>query len=62
MRWSVRDLAKKAGLAANTVSRFEVGREAMVDTVKRMQAALEKGGVVFVSADAQGGVGVRLKR
>lgn len=62
LRWSVQDLAAKAGLAANTVSRFEVGREAMVDSVRRMEKALEKAGVIFIPADASAGPGVRLKR
>ena len=34
--WGVRDLAKKAGVAANTVSRFENGAGMMVDTLKQI--------------------------
>ena len=58
--WGVRDLADRAGLAPNTVSRFENGAGARVDTLAQMQEALEKEGVVFVAADATGGPGVRL--
>jgi transcriptional regulator with XRE-family HTH domain len=59
--WGVRDLAKRAGVAANTVSRFENGSGAMVDTLARIQGALERAGVVFIPADHTGGPGVRLR-
>ena len=59
--WGVRDLAKKAELAANTVSRFENGSDVMVGTLSQMQKAMEDAGVIFVPADDTGGPGVRLK-
>ena len=46
--WSVHELGKRAGVAGNTVSRFENGSGAMVDTLERMQTALESAGVVFI--------------
>lgn len=58
--WGVRELADKAGLAPNTVSRFENGAGARVDTLTQIQEALEKEGVVFMPADATAGPGVRL--
>jgi transcriptional regulator with XRE-family HTH domain len=60
--WGVRELAKRAGLSPNTVSRFENGSGAMVDTLNQIQLALEKGGIVFISPDAGGGPGVRFKK
>ena len=60
--WGVRELAQKANLAPNTVSRFENGAGARVDTLAQIQEALEKQGVIFVPADDSGGPGVRLKR
>ena len=59
--WGVRELGIKAGISANTVSRFENGGGAMVETLIQIQAALENAGIVFVSADQQGGPGVRLR-
>jgi transcriptional regulator with XRE-family HTH domain len=59
--WGVRDLAKKAGIAANTVSRYENGSGATVATVEAMRKVLEDAGVIFVPADETGGPGVRLK-
>ena len=46
-RLSVHELAKRAGVAANPVSRCENGSGAMVDTLARMQQSLEAAGVVF---------------
>ena len=43
----VRDLAKEAGIAANTVGRFENGSGAGPETLKVIQQALEKAGIVF---------------
>jgi len=60
--WGVRELAKKAGLAPNTVSRFENGGGARVDSLAQIQDALEKEGIVFVPADAAGGPGVRIAK
>ena len=59
--WGVRELGTKAGISANTVSRFETGGATLVETLIQMQAALERAGVVFISADEHGGPGVRLR-
>ena len=52
------ELARPAGGAANTVSRFENGSGAMVDSLARIQSALESAGIVFIWADDAGGPGV----
>ena len=59
--WGVRDLAKKAGVTANTVTRIENGADAKRSTIDRLQQALEVAGVEFIDEDG-GGPGVRLKR
>jgi len=58
--WGVRELAKKAGVTANTVSRIENGSDAKQSTIEALQAALEAAGVEFI-AENGGGPGVRLK-
>lgn len=59
----VRELAEEAGIAPSTITRFESGKGGMqARTLDKIQRVLERGGVVFVDADAVGGVGVRLKR
>jgi transcriptional regulator with XRE-family HTH domain len=59
--WGVRELGMKAGISANTVSRFETGGSAMVETLIQIQTALEKAGIIFIPADEHGGPGVRLR-
>ena len=62
--WSVRDLAERAGVGINTVSRFENNGEAMHSTVGKMQVAMEAAGVIFIQGGAyhgDGGPGVRLQ-
>jgi transcriptional regulator with XRE-family HTH domain len=58
--WGVRDLASKAGVSANTVSRYENGADALGETLTRIQRALEDAGIVVIDADEQG-PGVRLR-
>jgi len=61
LNWSVRDLAKKSGLAANTVSRYENGTDAYGETLAKLRRALEAGGVIFIDGNGEG-PGVRLKK
>ena len=59
--WGVRDLGKRAGIAANTVSRFENGMGTNLTTLRQIQAALEKAVVIFIPADTVAGPGIRLR-
>ncbi len=58
--WSVRELARNAGVTPNTISRIENGGDALTSTMERLQTALENAGVIFIDADEEG-PGVRLK-
>ena len=59
---SVRVLAERSNVAESTIHRFEAGRGGMqTNTLERLQSALEADGAIFVSPDATGGPGVRLK-
>ena len=60
--WNVQDLAAKAGVAGNTVSRYENGTDAYGETLMKLQRALEAGGVSFIDEDDHAGPGVRLKK
>ena len=51
--WGVRDLAKKAGVTANTVTRIENGAVAKQSTMDKLQHALEAAGIEFI--DENGG-------
>jgi transcriptional regulator with XRE-family HTH domain len=59
---SVKALAERSGVADSTIHRFETNKGGMqTGTLDRMQAALEADGIIFISADANGGPGVRLR-
>ena len=59
--WGVRDLAKKAGVTANTVTRIENGADAKQSTMDKLQQALETAGIEFIDENG-GGPGVRLRK
>ena len=59
--WGVRDLAKEAGVTANTVTRIENGADAKQSTMDALQQALEAAGIEFIEENG-GGAGVRLRR
>jgi transcriptional regulator with XRE-family HTH domain len=52
--WGVRELAKKAGVTANTVTRIENGADAKQSTMDRLRDALEAAGVEFTNGDQPG--------
>ena len=52
--WGVRDLAAKAGVTANTVTRIENGADAKASTLEAIRRALESAGVEFTNGDAPG--------
>ena len=59
---SVRVLAERSGVAESTIHRFEANKGGMqTGTLDRLQTTLEEGGVIFISTDANGGPGVRLR-
>lgn len=60
----VRDLARSAGVAINTVTRFERGEEVLPRTLEAMRSTLESAGVTFLAAGelVDGGPGVRLRK
>ncbi len=59
--WGVRDLAEKAGVTANTVTRIENGADAKQSTIEAMQKVMEAAGVIFIPANGED-VGVRLRK
>ena len=59
------ELAKRSGTSAATVKRIEAlssdDLRVTVDTLLRIQHALEAGGIVFIEPDEMLGPGVRLR-
>ena len=60
--WTLKELADRAGVNLNTVSRYEAGREVLTGTVDRIETVLEAQGIVFLYEDAAHGPGIRLPR
>ena len=59
------ELATRANLGVATVKRIEASNESMhvtVQTLLRLQRALEIAGIIFIPEDETGGPGVRLKK
>ncbi|ACB28458.1 helix-turn-helix domain-containing protein [Methylobacterium radiotolerans] len=56
----VRELARRADVSTNTLTRYENGAELRARTVKAIQEALEAAGATFLADDGQG-PGVRLR-
>jgi transcriptional regulator with XRE-family HTH domain len=52
--WGVRELAEKAGVTANTVTRIENGADAKQSTIDALQRALEAAGIEFINGDQPG--------
>ena len=52
--WGVRELAAKAGVTANTVTRIENGADAKQSTMEKLQRALEAAGIEFTNGDQPG--------
>lgn len=59
--WGVRELAKKAGVTANTVTRIENGADAKQSTIDAMRKAMEEAGVIFIPANGDD-VGIRMRK
>ncbi len=59
--WSVRELANKADVTPNTVSRIENGGDALASTLEKIRNVLGEAGVIFIDEDDEG-PGVRLRK
>jgi transcriptional regulator with XRE-family HTH domain len=63
LRWTVKELGRKAGIDSNTVVRFENGRHKSNEaTMRVIRQAFEAAGLLFIDADETAGAGVREKR
>ncbi|GAB6043279.1 helix-turn-helix domain-containing protein [Endothiovibrio diazotrophicus] len=60
--WTVRELAKHASVAPNTVNRFEHGENTTLASVRKMQEAMEAAGVAFTTATETLEPGVALRK
>jgi len=59
--WGVRDLAQKARVSTQTISRLEHGQTLRQVTVNSIRAAFEAAGIEFIEENG-GGPGVRFAK
>ncbi len=59
--WGVLELANKAYVTPNTISRIENGGDALASTLEKIQNVLEEAGVIFIDKNDEG-PGVRLRK
>lgn len=64
--WHQSELARRSGIGLATLQRLERASDGMlmahVSTVVKLTACFEGAGIMFLSSDAAGGVGVRKGR
>ncbi len=60
--WSLKELAERAEVNLNTISRYEAGSQVMSGTLSKLEAVLVKEGVIFLDDEGDLGPGVRLRR
>jgi len=61
LNWTVRDLAERAGVHRNTITRAETDSNEHGHAVAQVVTTLEAAGVIFVAENGEG-PGVRLKK
>ena len=59
--WSVLEAAARAGVAPNTITRYENGTDAYGSTLAKLRRAFEKAGLSFIDGNGDG-PGVRFKK
>lgn len=62
LKWSLSDLAERAQVNLNTISRYEAGKEILSGTLVRIEKVLQDEGIVFFVEDELFGPGVRLQK
>jgi transcriptional regulator with XRE-family HTH domain len=63
--WRQEELAKASGIGTATIQRIEKSDRPIggyVSTLMRIQSAFEEAGIRFLDNDAEGGIGVRLRK
>jgi transcriptional regulator with XRE-family HTH domain len=58
--WTLRDLARLAGVNPNTISRYETGKDIMAGTLRKIEATLRAARVEFI--DNPDAIGVTLSK
>jgi transcriptional regulator with XRE-family HTH domain len=59
--WTLRDLAHRAEVNPNTISRYETGKDIMAGTLRKIEATLRAAGVGFIDEPGTTGVTIPLQ-
>jgi transcriptional regulator with XRE-family HTH domain len=62
LNWTLKELADRAEINMNTISRYEGGGAMLSDTLEKIEKVFRAEGIVFIDEDGQLGPGVRLPR
>ena len=62
LNWTLKELADKAEVNMNTISRYETGGSMLSDTLEKIESVLRSEGVIFIEEDEELGPGIRLRR
>ena len=62
LNWTVRDLAVRAGINKNTISRYESGKEILSSSLQSLESVLADEGIIFFEDDRAHGTGVGLRK
>ena len=60
--WTLKELADKAGVNMNTISRYEAGAEILSGTMEKLEQVLRAEGVVFIDEDLEYHPSIRIRR
>ena len=60
--WTLKELADKAGVNMNTISRYEAGAEILTGTMQRLEQVLKDEGVIFIDEDDQFYPAIRIRK
>jgi transcriptional regulator with XRE-family HTH domain len=60
--WTLKDLADRAKVNLNTISRYEAGYEILTGTMQKIEEALRSEGVVFIDENEDFQPAIRIRK
>ena len=60
--WTLKELAERAQVNLNTISRYEAGYEILTGTMQKIEDVLRKEGVTFLDEDSEFGPSIRIRK
>jgi transcriptional regulator with XRE-family HTH domain len=60
--WTLKDLAIKADVNVNTISRYEAGSEILTGTMQRIEEVFKEAGVIFIDETDEFRPSIRIRK